>query len=465
MRRFLIVLIILAVVVTAGLWLYKNATSQAQQPVVEREEAPVERGTLVALVNSTGTVTAAKQTMLAFEASGRVVKVWVTEGQAVRAGEPLAQLDGSDIEASVAEAELAVEMARAQLLRAQQPPAEYELAAAKAALDSAKAAYDRLRAGATKEEIQVARTGLDQAKAALDQAQAAYNRVADRPDIGIMPESLALKQATISYDSAKASFDLTQRKPTAAELAAARASIAQAQAALSRLEAGATAEDLLIAQLQVQQAQLRLDQARDLLDKTTLSAAHDGVVTTVGVQEGGLAGLQAQPAFVISDLSHYYVEVMLDEVDVGQVAAGQAVTVTLDALPSDVLAGKVESVAETASLSTGVVTYKLKISLAPTTAPLRVGMTANVDIVTERRDGVLLVPNRFVRLERSTGQTFVDRLSGGQATGSVVPIEIQIGLRDEFYSEVLAGLEEGDVVVLVQESSREQLRSMFMSGP
>jgi HlyD family secretion protein len=135
------------------------------------------------------------------------------------------------------------------------------------------------------------------------------------------------------------------------------------------------------------------------------------------------------------------------------------VTITLDALPDETLSGYVDHIADTAQLDTGVVTYAVTIRLNPTTAPLRVGMTTNVDIVTEERDDVLLVPNRFIRIDRTTGQAFVERAQGDQ----VQPIEIQIGLRDETSSEVLAGLEEGDTVVLVQQSSQEQLRSMM--GP
>jgi HlyD family secretion protein len=88
-------------------------------------------------------------------------------------------------------------------------------------------------------------------------------------------------------------------------------------------------------------------------------------------------------------------------------------------------------------------------------------MTANVDIVTERRDNILLVPNRFVRIDRATGQAFVDKLAGEE----IQPTEIQIGLRDETFSQVLAGLEEGNVVVLVRESSEDQLRRAMEMGP
>jgi len=456
MKRVVIILAVLAVVAIAGLWAYQNLIAKVEQPQQQREDYRVQRGTLSALVNTTGTILPEKQTALSFKGTGRVADVWATEGETVRAGQPLARLETTDFEASVAEAELALALAQAQLLRAQRPPSEYDLAAARAALESAQAAYQRLLAGPTEEEIQVARTNLDQAQAALAQAQAAYNQVADRPDVAMLPQALQLQQATINYNAAQASFNLTQRKPSRAELAAAKASIAQAEATLARLEDGLSAEDLLIAQLQVKQAQLRLDQTRDLLAGATLTAPHDGTVTVVGVKQDELSGMQ--PAFVLTDLAQYHIDAMIDEIDVGRIAEGQPVTITLDALPDETLTGRIDQVAQTAQVDSGVVTYKVTVSLDPTTAPLRAGMTANADIVTERRDGVLLAPNRFIRVDRLTGKTFVDLL----VNGLVQPIEIQIGLRDEFSSEVLAGLEEGDLIVLIKESTRDQLQQTFM---
>ena len=500
MRKIVIVLIVIAVLAAGGWWLYQNKIAPKAEPEAAWEETTIRRGTLTALVNATGSVLPRQQTTLSFQNPGRVAEVLVEEGQSVRAGQVLARLDTTDLEFAVTQAELALRQAKAayaqaqaaleqaqiglntaqaQLLRTQQGASAYDIAAANAAVESAKAAYRRLLAGPTPEEKRAARANLDQAEAALEQAQAAYDQVADRPDVAMLPQALQLQQATSAYEVAKANYELTLREPSEAEIASARSAIAQAEASLNRLLEGVSDEDLLIAQLAVEQAQvgveqaqagveqaqvgveqaqLSLDQAQSRLADAELTAPHDGVVTTVGVQEGELVG--GQPAFVLTDLSEYHVEVTVDEIDIGRVTEGQPVTVTLDALPGEALSGQVEAIAETPSLEAGVVSYKVTIRLDPTTAPLRVGMTATVDIETERRENVLLAPNRFVRLDRATGQAFVDKLVNGEPTS----VEIQIGLRDETHSEVLSGLEEGDVIVLITESSREQLRRA-VGGP
>ena len=229
MRRALIILITLVIVGVAGVWAYRNFFAQAtEQPLQEREEHVLEKGTLSAMVNATGTILPEKQTTLSFTSPGRVAEVPAKEGQVVNEGDLLARLETTDQEFAIAQAELALATAQAQLLRIQDPPSQHDIAAAEAALESAKASYRKLVAGPSQEEIRVARTNLDQAQAVLDQAQAAYDQVADRPEVAMLPQALQLAQATVAYQAAQASFDLAMRRPSAAELAAAQSAIAQA---------------------------------------------------------------------------------------------------------------------------------------------------------------------------------------------------------------------------------------------
>jgi multidrug efflux pump subunit AcrA (membrane-fusion protein) len=81
-------------------------------------------------------------------------------------------------------------------------------------------------------------------------------------------------------------------------------------------------------------------------------------------------------------------------------------------------------------------------------------MTANITIVTERRDNVLLVPSRTISVDRDSGLFYVDRL----VDGDIERVEIEIGIQDATYSEVLRGLEEGDQVVINGSSIRDRLR-------
>lgn len=455
MKKTLLILIVLAALVAAGGWFYRNSQVRAAEPDAEREEATVQTGTLVAVVYATGTILPERETSLAFEGTGRVAEVLVEEGQSVRKGDVLAHLETSDLEFAVAQAELSLALAQAELDRLLQPSAEHDVAAAQAAFKSAKAAYNKLVAGPSQKEVRVARAGLEQAEAALKQAQMAYDLVAARPDIAMLPESLQLELATIAYESAKADFELATRKPSEADLAASRSAIVQAEATLAQLQAGVSAEDLHIAQLQVEQAQLSLDRARRRLENAVLRAPHSGTVTMVDIHVGELSA--GQPTFLLADLAEYHADITIDEIDIGRIIEGQPVSITLDALPEAVLTGHVTRIAERAQRDSGIVTYQVAVRLDSNDTPLRAGMTASVEIVTERRENILVIPNRLVHIDRATGQTFVDRLLGDE----VQPVEIQLGLRDEFSSEVLSGLSEGDVIVLTQNSSEDRIRSLM----
>ncbi len=84
---------------------------------------------------------------------------------------------------------------------------------------------------------------------------------------------------------------------------------------------------------------------------------------------------------------------------------GQPVTIEIDALPDTPLAGQVQSISPAAlNTPTGGVSYKVRIDIDPTDAPLRTGMSATATILGSTRDNVLLVPNRAVQIERETGR-------------------------------------------------------------
>jgi HlyD family secretion protein len=463
MRRLITIALILIVAGAGGFWAYQRFFAGAEGDGPEVQTTAARRGTIVSLVNATGSILPEGQVALTFKGAGRVAEVLVREGQHVEAGDLLARLDTEELDLSAQQAEISLGIAQARLAQAQRGVAAYEIAAAQAALDSAQAAYKRLLEGPSEAQITVARANLSQAEASLEQAQAAYDRVRDRPEVAMLPQALQLEQATIAYEVAQANYTLAVEGPSAAELAAAKAQIAQAEANLSRLQTGPAMEEILIAQKQVEQASVSLEQVELSRKNAELRAPLAGTVTAVNVQAGELAG-GGLPAVVLTDLSQYHTDLTVDEIDIARIQVGQPVTVTLDALPDVHLAGQVDEIAPAAQVDSGLVSYGVRVGLAPTDAPLRAGMTANVDIVVDRLDGVLLVPNRFIRIDRETGRTYVDLLVD-PLTGQTQAVEIEIGARNEVESEVLAGLEEGEVVAITIESSQDRLRRAMQMGP
>lgn len=182
----------------------------------------------------------------------------------------------------------------------------------------------------------------------------------------------------------------------------------------------------------------------------------DARVASVQIKQGEQASPGA-PAITLIDEGAYHIEVSVDEIDIDQIEEGQSVDIALDALPDRVVEGVIAEIAPTAATSgAGVVTYLVTINIDSGDIALKPGMTANATIVTDLLDGVLIVPNWAVRLDRETGRAFVNRLA---ADGAVEEVPVVTGLRNEQFSEVISGIDEGDVVVVTSE--REGLGAFF----
>jgi HlyD family secretion protein len=335
-----------------------------------------------------------------------------------------------------------------------------DIAAAEADLASAKANYEKVKTGPTEDELIVAKADMEKAAIAVQKAQAEYDQVAWRPGVSALPQSAALQQASIDYERAKANYQQIVQPPTESELKSAWAQIVQAQTNLDKLRKNPEPEDVAIAQAQLDQAQAQLEEAQLKLEKAVITAPFDGVVASLGAKVGEMVS-SGTPLVVLVDLSQFHIDVEIDEIDISQIAVGQEILITLDALPDEEIAGHVEAIAPTASSADGgVVSYVVTVAIEPTDALLRPGMSTNTTITTARNENALLVPNRYIQIDRESGKMYVERL---EEDGLTSRVEIETGMRSEFDSEVVAGLEEGDTLVLRSLSGRERLQRTF--GP
>ncbi|MEZ4634431.1 MAG: efflux RND transporter periplasmic adaptor subunit [Caldilineaceae bacterium] len=351
--------------------------------------------------------------------------------------------------------------------------AQASVASSEAALASAQASYRQLLAGATPEELAVQEAQVRQAETSVRQAQQAYDQVRGLPNVGALPQAAQLESATISFEVAKAQLAVTQRGATEAQIAQSLSQIAQAELSLRQarsqlitaqntldtLVQGPSEEDLEISRAQVRQAELSKIQAERNLDNARVFAPFTGVVSAVNVRQGELYG-GSLPAINLTDLDSFHMTVLVDELDVRQVQVGQTVRLSLDALPDADITGEVVRVSPTASDVGGVVAYEVEIVPNQTDAQLKAGMSATAIITTAQVDNVLLVPNRYIQLDRETGQAFVQKMIGGTPALQ----EIELGLRNDRFSQVVAGLADSDEVALIRTSTEDQLRGALFGG-
>jgi len=198
----------------------------------------------------------------------------------------------------------------------------------------------------------------------------------------------------------------------------------------------------------VRLAELQYDQAKAELDKAIITATFDGVIANVYITEGQQlsAADYASPAICLIDPSEIKLSGVIDEIDVSQVRLGQEAVITLDALPGKEVKGRVAFISPASTIQTGVVFYKTTIALENPSGELKDGMSASAEIVIEQHDDVLLIPNRAIQgsLEKPWVEVLVDE--------QVEEREITMGLSDGVYTEVLEGLEEGEVIILPKTS-------------
>lgn len=260
--------------------------------------------------------------------AGNIKEILVSEGDRVKAGDIIATIDSTAVEAKKLQAE--------------------------GALAAAKAQANKAANGARSEEIA-------QAKAASDYAEKTYNRVKTLYDQGAVAGD-AYDQAYAKYTAARETYDM----------------------ALS----GARSEDVSAARALVTQAEGALAEVNSYLDDCTIKAPMDGAVTTVNVDPGELVST-GMPLAVVSALDKPWVEVNVKETDLPYVKLGAQVSVTMPAYPDRKFTGTVTRVNQKPDFATkratnnngdfDILSYGVKVELKDLDVTSYPGMTVVVD--------------------------------------------------------------------------------------
>jgi HlyD family secretion protein len=474
-KKLLIGIVVIAVVVAGVLVVQRRRAVGDEVLDADVRRLRVQQGELVVSVSATGSIVPKSEAHLTFDLPGKVETVWVEVGDALQAGDELAQLDDANLNFQVRQAQAVLDSAQAQLDLLGEGPRPEEIAAAQANLDAAEASLagaiaqrDQIKAGATWAEISAAKAQIAAAQAQQRVARDTHDKTMEChtyklpsgkeekicPGLGTAEEHARfnLHAANEALASAEAQLGQLYAGATLEQLAIASANISTTlaqrdavQAQLDLLQREPSVYQIAAAQASVDQASVALEMAQAELEKMMLLAPFDGVVTAVNVREGEMTPA-ALPALTLADMTELQIVVDVDEIDVARIIEGQEVLIRVDALPDETISGRVERIAPAASQVGGVVVYRVTIVLDETDLPLRIGMSATAAITIERLEDVLLVPNWAIRIDRDTGHTFVNLWRGE----FIQEVEIEIGVRGEDLSQVLSGLREGDEVVAGQ---------------
>lgn len=495
MKRFfrnLIVVLVVAVFVVGGISVLNNQATNAanSQPAQKLETAEVTQADLNVTVTGTGTLSPLRQVPLIFEATGNVTEILVSVGDRVAAGDVLARLDTSEVESLLNEAQIALDLQLIAYEAATAAPRDVDIAVAEAALNSAQSSASASYNPTASQQIEIARIQAEIARNRLWQAQLQRDLSTNQtggfgidlgsliPDAnagdipqeiidqanaalaGLFPSQPAvdpnsfnagLNQAEYGVAIADANYDAQAGGSRAdiASLAQANAAIISAQVALDRLRNGASESELAAAQISVEQARLAVEQAQLMLARASLVAPFDGVIAQHNLVVGEPPPAQL-PAILLIDDSVFRVDLAVDETDIVDVALDQPVMLRFDALSDTVINGRVTRISITPIIMGRLVTYPIQVTVDPTEEILRIGMTATATIIVDEMENTLVLPNRFIRIDRSTQQAFV---SVETRAGIYEELPVTLGLRNETQSQIIDGVTLGQQVVLIPRAS------------
>jgi HlyD family secretion protein len=386
------VVVLLALLV--GITVYQSGKN-----VVTVQTGKVQRQDLSAVVSASGEIRPKTYVNIGANAFGKITHLLVKEGDHVRKGQLLAQLENVQSSADVNANQASVQAA------------ETDAIAADAALKTSEA--DLLRAQADYE-----RNKLD-----WDRAQNLFKD-------GLISKS--------DFDSRKNAW------------ATADSGLVQAQARVSQAKAQKDSADQ-----HVSQNQATLTRFADVLQKATYTAPYDGVITNLPVREGEtvVMGIQNSPGstlMTLADMSVITAEVKVDETDIVNVRLGQPAEVTIDAIPKKIFHGTVSEIGDNAIVrSTGVATsqqttaseeakdFKVVVTVTDPPPDLRPGLSTTAKVTTASRTSVLAIPIQALSV-RSKAQLEQERAAPG-AVHAAAPVSKEAS-KDKDQKEVVQGV-------------------------
>jgi HlyD family secretion protein len=419
--------------VSAALIVLGVAVHESNKGVVTVQTGKAERQDLSSIVSASGEIKPKTYVNIGANAFGKITHLYVKEGDRVRKGQLLAQLENVQSAADVAATKASLEASRTDALAA-----EANLNTARADLNRAKADVERMR--------------LD-----WDRAEGLYK---------------AELIAKAEYETRKANWQSAE-----AGLAQAEARVAQAKAQLDS------------AGRHVAQTNASLTRASDVLQKTVYAAPYNGMITNLPVREGEtvVIGIQNAPGstlMTLADMSVITAEVKVDETDIVNVRLGQPAEVTIDAIPKKVFHATVSEIGNNAIVrSTGVATsqqasasqeakdFKVVVTLQDPPEDLRPGLSTTAKIITATRSNVVTIPIQALTIRREEDLEAASAEKGSvqaaapqkdasknkkesEVQGVFVIrdkkaqfVSVQTGITGTTDIEVLSGLTQGDEIV------------------
>ncbi|HEX3932203.1 MAG TPA: HlyD family efflux transporter periplasmic adaptor subunit [Nocardioides sp.] len=452
-----------------GLMTYRAVAVGRTPSATASRTTTVDTGTVTATVTSSGNIEADRTLAVDFEGSGGTVKaIYVKPGDEVRRGQRLATVLDTSARQGLASARVQLESAEASYdsavqgqTPAQRSADEESVSGSQVSLRGAELALTQARQSAALDRRQRG-AAVTAAERTLRQARSA--QPVDHTAVQSARSALATARQT------RASTSLADRHQVQSQeqaLASARQQLASAKATVAVNEQPATSSAVAQAQAQVDSARIGVEQARSTLDEATLRAPEAGRVAavngTVGQSSTSSSGSSSDSSSTatgfVTLVSARTLEVTADvaEADINDVKVGQPATVTISADDKE-LKGTVAEVADTSTVTNNVVEYAVTVRVDRGKG-VKLGQTAQLVITTGAKQSVLRVSSSALTTIGNTTTATVRA-----ADGTTTTRQVTTGLEGDSFTEILSGLQAGDVVVLPRTSTTGSTGFSFPAG-
>ncbi len=282
---------------------------------------------------------------------------------------------------------------------------------------------------------------IEQQEASLEAAQNTLAQIEQTYPQRIREAKANLEYAKINYEREK---ELLKHEYTTQDAVdRAKSQFEAAEATWKRLQSEYETQ-LKIAQANVEDITAQLEQDRTRLTYTRIYSPMDGVVSDVTAQEGEtiVAGLQVANLVTVLDPTLLEMWIYVDETDIGKVKIGQQVEYYVDTFPEKLFHGTIEKIYPQPVVKENIVYYLAIVKVSKEdTSFLKPEMTTHVKIIFKEKKDILTAPNAAVKFEKGTQIAY--KVIG---PGKVEKVEIKTGIRGEDYTEIISGVNEGDIL-------------------
>ena len=396
-------------------WLYlfpSNGSEEPPKPVFKTSE--ILHGDLLIKISATGIVEPNFKVEVKSKASGEVLSFPFEEGDHVKKGALLLQLDKSDEKRNVAKARTELSSSAAKLKKAE------------TALLLQKTKYDS--------DIKSSQSEIETALANLKESEDKLKRQSE-----LFGKKFVSQE---SLDAAKTLFKVNQEKLVQAQT--------RHQAAKDSIHDITMKEnEIELVLSEVKRSDIAVDEAEERLDETEIFAPINGVIIEKLVEEGqiiasGISNVSGGTAIAtIADMSRLFIIADIDETDIGSVKIGHAVRITADAFPNKIFKGKVTRIAPQGVIDNSITIFKAKIEVQGTGKTLlKPMMSANIDIVTRQIKDTVYVTRAGIRKDEE-GE-FAVILKNDQPE----KVRVKTGIKNPIHIQIISGLNPDEEVIL-----------------